>query len=144
MVGRNRQSAISLVTRTLLVALHVSRRGKPAKHSVGLGLTSWLVVRDGAPGRAFEIVILSTFERPEKPEQTDKPEAKGQRYENHEYFHHDLPGATRRARSAFSITSSEEPDIAAAAIRGVTTPLMAIGTASRLYPTASQRFCRIR
>ena len=30
------------------------------------------------------------------------------------------------------MTSSEEPDIAAAAIKGVTTPLIAIGTARRL------------
>ncbi len=105
---------------------------------------SRFVICDGTPGRAFEIVVLSAFERPEKPEQADKPEAKRQRHENDKYFHHDLPCATRRARSAFNMTNSEEPDIAAAAIRGVTTPLMAIGTASRLYPTASQKFCRIR
>ena len=95
-------------------------------------LASGLVIGDGAPGGALEIVVLPAFERPQKPEQADKPKAKRQRHQNHHHFHHGLPCATRRARSAFSITSSEEPDIAAAAISGVTTPLIAIGTASKL------------
>src|SRR4051812_45615837 len=104
----------------------------------------WFVIRDGAPGCALEIVILSALERPQKCEQPDQSEPERQRHQNDEYFHHDLSGAARRARSAFSITSNEDPDIAAAAIRGVAKPATAIGTARTLYPTASQRFCRIR
>ena len=91
-----------------------------------------LVIGDGAPGRALEIVILAALQRPEKSEQADQPEAERQRHQDHQHFHHDLPCATRRARSAFSMTRIEEPDIAAAAISGVTTPLIAIGTASKL------------
>ena len=37
-----------------------------------------------------------------------------------------------RARRAFSVTSSEEPDMATAAISGVTSPAIAIGTATAL------------
>ena len=91
-----------------------------------------LIIQDRAPRRTFEIVILPAFQGPEEPKQTDQPKPQRQRHENDEHLHHDLPCATRRARSAFSITSREEPDIAAAAIRGVTTPLMAMGTANRL------------
>src|ERR1700731_4211082 len=91
-----------------------------------------LVTGDRAPGGALEIVILPAPQRPEKSEQADETKPERQRHQNDHHFHHALPLATRRARSAFSITKSEEPDIAAAAINGVTTPLIAIGSASRL------------
>ena len=91
-----------------------------------------VVVGDGAPGRAIEILILSVLERPEKREQTGKAEPERQRHENDEDFHQNLRTATERARNAFSMTRIEEPDIAAAAISGVTMPLIAIGTASIL------------
>jgi len=42
-----------------------------------------------------------------------------------------LPAA-RRARSALSVTMIDEPDMAAAAISGVTSPDMASGTAIKL------------
>src|SRR5215216_1185930 len=105
--------------------------------------SSRLIIRNGPPGRAVKVVILTALERPEKSEQPCETEAERQRHQNDEHFHHGLRCATRRARSAFNITSSEEPDIASAAISGVTNPAMAIGTARKLYPTASQRFCRI-
>src|SRR6476660_1698108 len=83
------------------------------------------VLGNGAPRRALEIVVLPAFERPEKCEQADEPKPQRQRHKNHEDFHHALPRATRRARSAFNITRTYEPDIAAAAIRGVTKPAIA-------------------
>ena len=93
-------------------------------------LLGWrLIIGDGAPGRAFKIVILTAFERPQEAKQADQTEAQRQRHQNDHHFHDDPPFATRRARSALSITRMEEPDIAAAAISGVTTPLIAIGTA---------------
>jgi len=91
-----------------------------------------IVVGDGPPGGAIEILILSILERPEKREEAGKAEAQCQRHENDEDFHQDLRTATERARSAFTMTRIEEPDIAAAAISGVTMPLIASGTASTL------------
>src|ERR1019366_4134503 len=61
-----------------------------------------LVICNGAPGRSLEIIILPALERPEKSEQADEPEAERQRHENYHDFHHDLPCATRRARSAIT------------------------------------------
>src|SRR3954452_1123951 len=91
-----------------------------------------VVVGDGTPGRAIEILVLSVLERPEKREQTGETEPERQRHENDENFHQDLRTATERARSAFTMTRIEEPNSAAAAISGVTMPLMASGTASTL------------
>src|SRR4051812_40367270 len=91
-----------------------------------------VVIGDGAPGRAVEILVLTILERPEKREQTGETEPERQRHENDEDFHQDLRTATERARSAFTMTRIEEPDIAAAAISGVTIPLIATGTASTL------------
>ena len=104
----------------------------PSNPLVGPSLMSRVIIRNSAPGRAFEIVILSGFQRPEKCGQTDEPKTKRQRHQDDHHFHAGPPFDIWRARSAFSITSIEEPDIAAAAIRGVTTPLMAIGTARTL------------
>src|SRR5690606_37722072 len=47
-------------------------------------------------------------------------------------------GALRR--SALAITTSDEPDIASAAIRGVTCPEIAIGSARTLYAMARPKF----
>src|SRR5260370_7889779 len=101
------------------------------------------IICNSAPCCAFEIVILPAFERPEKAQQPGEPEPERQRHKDDKDFHQDLPRAARRARRAFSITSSDEPDMATAAISGVTNPTIAIGTARRLYPTATQSFCRI-
>src|SRR5258708_40123110 len=60
-----------------------------------------LIIGNGPPGRAVEIVILAALERPEKSEQPHEAEAERQRHQNDEHFHHDLRCATPRARSAF-------------------------------------------
>src|SRR3954469_11000112 len=91
-----------------------------------------VVVGDGTPGRAIEILVLSVLERPEKREETGETEPERERHENDEDFHQDLRTAAERARSAFTMTRIDEPDIAAAAISGVTIPAMASGTASAL------------
>jgi hypothetical protein len=93
---------------------------------------SRLIIRNSAPGSALKIVILTAPERPEEPEQTDEPEPERQGYKDDEHFHQSLRCVARRAPRALSITSSEEPDMAAAAMRGVTNPATAIGTARRL------------
>jgi len=92
-------------------------------------LLTGFVIRDRAPSRAFEVVILAAPERPEECQQPDKTQSQRKRHEDHQDFH-DIPRGC--ALSAFSMTSRDEPDIAAAAISGVTRPAIAIGTASRL------------
>src|SRR4051812_40274149 len=79
----------------------------------------WLIIGNSPPGRAVEILILTALQRPEKSAQARQTKAKRQRHEKDEDFHHGLRGTTRRTRSAFKITSREEPDIAAAATSGV-------------------------
>src|SRR5205814_1317509 len=89
----------------------------------------WLIIRNCPPGRAVEIVILTGLERPQKSEQSNETEAQRQWHEDDEDFHQGLRGATLRARSAFKVTSSDEPDMAAAATSGVARPAIARGTA---------------
>jgi len=91
-----------------------------------------IIVGNRPPGGAIKILILSVLERPEEREETGQAEAQCQRHKNDKDFHQDLRTATERARSAFTMTRIEEPDIAAAAISGVTMPLIASGTASTL------------
>src|SRR6266702_2671570 len=91
-----------------------------------------LVIGDGAPGGAVEVIILAILERPEEADQTEKAEQQRQRYQKHQDFHQRNSLLPCRARSAFRITSSDEPDIAAAAISGVARPAIASGTANTL------------
>src|SRR5262249_35853941 len=107
---------------------------------------------DGAPGCAVEVLILAALQRPEERREPGKTKRQRERDEDDEDLHQLLSrlkaasaaasrvqllaafavAPARRARSAFSMTRMDEPDIAAAAIKGVTTPLIAIGTARQL------------
>jgi hypothetical protein len=91
-----------------------------------------LVVHDGAPGGSVQVVVLTAFQGPEKAHQTDRSKHEGERDEIYENFHYGHSFAFSRARNALSITIRDDPDIAAAAISGVTSPAMAIGTARTL------------
>lgn len=88
---------------------------------------------------SFQVVVLAGPQRPEEDCQrtTAKEQAGAEQVEDD--IHTDLP----RSLKLFAITSSEELDIAAAASQGVTTPAIASGTISALYPIESARFCRI-
>src|SRR5262245_46489904 len=96
-----------------------------------------VVIHDGAPGGAVEVVVLAALERPQKSDEAEEPERERHGYEKDQDFH------GRLARSAFAVTSKDEPDMAIAATSGVARPAIAIGTAMALYTTASQRFSRI-
>ena len=78
--------------------------------------------------RTVEIVELARANRPEKGGQRGKAEAERERDEQGEAVHR----AARRRRRALATTSSEDPDIASAAISGVTRPAIASGTARTL------------
>lgn len=95
------------------------------------GCLSWLIVGDRPPGGASEIVILTVLEGPEKGDKPKGAEHDRKRNQIDQDFHQ-IVSLCRRARKALSITSSDEPDIAAAAISGVTRPAIASGTASAL------------
>src|ERR1700750_963282 len=127
--------------RVIRTQRHCARRyGSPLRES-GLRLLRRIVVGDGAPGCAVEIVILAALQRPEEGRETGQTERQRQRDEDDEDLNQ-APSSRKavsvarrdsvpvgltsvpalRARSALSITRMEEPDIAAAAIRGVTMP----------------------
>ncbi len=89
-----------------------------------------LVIGEGAPGRAIEIVILTTVQRPQKAEQANEAQCKSEWNQIEQDLHQ--IASLLRARSALSMTSTDEPDIAAAAISGVTRPAIATGTARTL------------
>lgn len=101
-------------------------------------------------GGAVEVFVLATLQSPQEAPQAKRSKEEGHRYEVGKGRHEDWANLvmserlSRRTffagelgmelcrRSAFPITSSEEADIAIAAIRGVTWPRMAIGTAMAL------------
>ena len=93
-----------------------------------------VVVRQDANGGPLEIVILTAAHRPEKRAEPEAAEPEREGNENDENGH--ATGSAdvfaARARNAFTVTSSEEPDIESAAISGVTWPRIASGTATAL------------
>lgn len=97
----------------------------------GGGCLSRLIVGDRPPGGAIEIIILAVLERPEKGRKAEPAKRDRKRHQIEQDLHQAV-SLCRRARKALSITSSDEPDIAAAAISGVARPAMASGTASAL------------
>src|SRR5271165_3392460 len=90
-----------------------------------------VVVADRPPGGAVEIVELAVLERPEESRKAEAAERERHRHEIDEHVHRPTPFAWR-ARNALSVTRIDEPDIASAAISGVTNPKIASGTAIRL------------
>lgn len=97
----------------------------------GGGCLRRLIVGDRPPGGAIEIVILAAPERPQKGGKAERAKPDRKRHQIEQDFHQ-AGSLCRRARKALSITRSDEPDIAAAAISGVTRPAIASGTASAL------------
>lgn len=75
-----------------------------------------LVIDQYAKGSAIGIVKLAVFDRPKKAYEAQKPETQRNRDEQSQPCH--LAAFLRR--SALATTTSDEPDIAAAAINGVT------------------------
>src|SRR5262249_20649831 len=91
-----------------------------------------LVIGDRAPPCFLEIVILAVLERPEESGQAEKAQQQRPRHQDYQHFHQPNPPGPPCPPNAFQITSTDEPDIAAAATSGVARPAMASGTASRL------------
>ena len=94
--------------------------------------SAWLIVRNRSPCCAIEIVVLAVLEAPKKRSKAKRAKRNCKRNEINQNLHQTVSLFCRRARNALIITNSEEPDIATAAISGVTSPAMAMGTASKL------------
>lgn len=84
-----------------------------------------IVVQD-ALGRAVEILELSRAQGPEEGRETDEAQQQRRRDEQQQAAHEALRSSARR--SALQTTTSDELDMATAAISGVTRPATASGT----------------
>src|SRR5262249_17942710 len=103
---------------------------------------------------ALQIVILAVFQRPHKGRKSYQAEPDRDRNEKEEVDHSAAFTANSRAswcagspsprpsRSACATTMTDDSDIATAATSGVTSPSAPSGIATRLYATASVKFCR--
>src|SRR5512140_3590542 len=87
-----------------------------------------VIIRQHTQGSAVDIIVLAALERPQEGKEAGEAQPQRHRHQIDQDVHDRLP----RARSAFSVTSSDDPDIANAAIKGVTAPEIAIGTAIAL------------
>jgi len=104
-----------------------------------------VVVVEDSQGRAVEVVVLVIAQGPEEAEQPDQAEKQSQRNEIDQHRHaatsagdgvgravDGVRNARGRARTALTVTVTDETDMATAAISGVTTPNTASGTAAAL------------
>lgn len=91
-------------------------------------ISTFLIVVQDAQSRAVEILELPRPGSPEERRQAEQPKPQRNRHQNRQDRHFAAP----RSRSALATTTSDDPDIASAAISGVTSPAIARGTASRL------------
>ena len=96
-----------------------------------------LVVGNGAPAGAFEILKLPRVERPDERDKSHGAER--QRAGNQPGKSSHLRPPTEESRSlaalslsALSVTATDDSDMASAAISGVTCPAIAIGTDTAL------------
>src|SRR5690606_34790471 len=110
------------------------------------------VVEQDARRRTVEVVILTVAQRPEEGGQRNTAEEKRQRHEIDETAHRHAPAKSGtageesasdvfraerlllpvRSRSELATTMMDESDMASAAIRGVTRPAIASGSATAL------------
>lgn len=86
------------------------------------------IVDQDAHRSALEVIKLPVAHCPEESSQTDQPEAESNRDEQQDAVHR----TAARSRNALATTSSDEPDMARAAMSGVTSPAIASGTAMAL------------
>jgi len=87
-----------------------------------------IIVNQDTNRGPIKIIELRGAYRPEKRGQPPQPQGKRDWYKEGNAGHR----AAVRNRRALATTSNEEPDIAKAAIKGVTMPAIASGTARKL------------
>ncbi len=91
-------------------------------------LVGRFIVEQDAVGGAFQILVLAGAERP----QEDREAAAAEQQARTEQVKDDVHQVRPCRRKLFASTTSDEPDIAAAASQGVTNPATASGTISAL------------
>lgn len=87
-----------------------------------------ILINQDTQGCAIQIFELSAAQRPEKGAEAKKAKSECDRDEEGDARHFAAPFS----RSALATTITDEPDIASAAISGVTMPIIAKGTAITL------------
>ncbi len=87
----------------------------------------FVIVEQDALGGAVRVVELAVPERPEEGREPEEAQKKRGRDQVEQPGHRPRP-----SRRALPTTSSDEPDMQTAAIRGVARPSTATGTAIRL------------
>jgi haloacetate dehalogenase len=102
--------------------------------------TRFVVEQDAVCG-AIEVLELAILERPQERAQPEQTQKQRGRYQIEETGHGARLRWCKASRMAFSVTTSEDADIAAAAINGVTRPATASGSAIMLYAAAKAKFC---
>ena len=87
-----------------------------------------LIINQDAHPCAIQIIKLAGLQRPEKGEKANqaKPQRDGDEQQQTVHF------AAPRRRKALATTMMDDPEMAAAAISGVTSPMIARGTAITL------------
>src|SRR5215475_1428828 len=91
----------------------------------------YVVIVENAQRRAFHVIILPARQRPHERREPGETQQQRHRHEIDQHVHATSLGRAR-TRSALSVTRMEEPDMAAAAMNGVTKPAIATGTAIAL------------
>lgn len=86
------------------------------------------IIYQDAQGSAIKVIKLAAAQRPEKGTKAQQTQTQRDRDEESNPGHF----AAAFNRSAFATTITDEPDIANAAISGVTIPMIASGTATTL------------
>lgn len=117
-----------------VIAIDLDQRSKLSK----------IIIRQGSDSGALKVVELTAAQRPDECPKPREPQAKSDRQKKDNDIHGAATASFRSAalflrirtvplrRTALSVTSTDEPDIAAAAIKGVTKPATASGTATKL------------
>lgn len=89
-----------------------------------------IIVRQNARGVAVRVVELAGSKRPKERGKAGTAEQQRNRQQENERAH--AGASVRDRRKAFSVTMIDDPDIATAAISGVTRPAAANGVARAL------------
>jgi hypothetical protein len=91
-----------------------------------------VVVHQGAPGGAFEVLVLAGLQSPQEGAEAEQAEAQRDRNKIDQDFHATCSGGARFDRNALRVTRIDDPDMASAATSGLARPRIAIGTATAL------------
>ena len=98
----------------------------------GKSTLAWFLVIEGSPGGTIQVLELSGAQGPDKGDKAGTSQGERGRNEPGEGGHVRSSSFAVRSRTALRVTAMEEPDMAMAAIKGVTKPAIASGTQTAL------------